>query len=528
MKKISTMLLCLIFLFSMFPASIPQIVHAQTGDELVVHASELNMREGAGLSYSVVTTLKKGDTLTLLETNGEWYKVQHNGKIGWVASWMTRQKTTTEPSSERLVIAKVDRLNFRMDASQASTVLSQMNSGDSATYIKESDEWVQVQYNNQKGWVSKRYVTITNTAASTSTELDRSTSPSTIETTGNQYFTVNVSAVNIRKKPNLSAKKLGTIKLDEQYKVLDRSDNWIEIEYAKGKKGWVYSFYGTFSKEPTKTKQTASSSEKTEASLGTITIVYDNTNLRENPSTNASVVTRVNAGETYTVIALENDWYKIKLKNNQYAYVANWVVDDGSGQSQKKEETKKARKKGTLNGLTIVVDAGHGGNDQGTEGVQGTKEKSITLSTAESLKAKLIAAGAEVVMTRESDKYVDLRKRVAISHQNEADAFISLHYDANESSSIKGFTTYYMNSNQKALAEAVHKSLGNNISLKDRGVQKGNYLVVRENRQPAILIELGFLSNKSEESVITKELFREQATQGIYNGMIQYFNSLIQ
>lgn len=140
------------------------------------------------------------------------------------------------------------------------------------------------------------------------------------------------------------------------------------------------------------------------------------------------------------------------------------------------------------------------------------------------LASKLSAAGANVVMTRESDEYVALRKRVSIAHQYEADAFISLHYDATDDSSINGFTSYYMNSNQKGLAEAIHDGLSSKLELRDRGTQQGNYLVLRENRQKAVLIELGFLSNSSEERVITTAKFREQATLGIYQGILNYFN----
>lgn len=128
-------------------------------------------------------------------------------------------------------------------------------------------------------------------------------------------------------------------------------------------------------------------------------------------------------------------------------------------------------------------------------------------------------------MTRQSDEYVDLRKRVSIAHQVNADAFISLHYDAINNSSVRGYTTYYMNSHQKELANYVHKGLGDMISLKNRGVQPGNYLVLRENKQPAILIELGYLSNPTEEQHVTTRAFREQATHGIYNGIIDYFDS---
>ena len=138
-------------------------------------------------------------------------------------------------------------------------------------------------------------------------------------------------------------------------------------------------------------------------------------------------------------MATEDDWYKIALPNEQIAYVANWVVTMNTTADTSEEKPKESRKKGTLKGVTIVLDPGHGGNDHGTTGTRGTAEKDITTTTVELLKSKLRAAGADVVLTRESDVYVDLRKRVAISHQTNADAFISIHYDAIEDSSVTGY-----------------------------------------------------------------------------------------
>ena len=77
---------------------------------------------------------------------------------------------------------------------------------------------------------------------------------------------------------------------------------------------------------------------------------------------------------------------------------------------------------------------------------------------------------------------------------------------------------------QKSLANSVNNGLSSKLSLRDRGAQPGNYLVLRENRQNAILIELGFLSNPTEERIINTESFREQATLGIYKGLLDYFD----
>lgn len=172
-----------------------------------------------------------------------------------------------------------------------------------------------------------------------------------------------------------------------------------------------------------------------------------------------------------------------------------------------------------------MLDPGHGGNDGGTVGVRKTEEKELTLKTAEILSHHLNAAGAEVVMTRQSDTYVDLRKRVAGSHQAGADAFISIHYDAIDDSSVSGFTSYYQHDYQQELANYLNAGLGEKVNLHDRGVQRGNYLVLRENRQPAVLVELGFLSNFNEERVLTTTQFREQAALGLYTGLINYFDA---
>ncbi|CAM5221872.1 N-acetylmuramoyl-L-alanine amidase OS=Ureibacillus acetophenoni OX=614649 GN=SAMN05877842_102315 PE=4 SV=1 [Ureibacillus acetophenoni] len=100
--------------------------------------------------------------------------------------------------------------------------------------------------------------------------------------------------------------------------------------------------------------------------------------------------------------------------------------------------------------------------------------------------------------------------------------------DATEDSTISGFTTYYYHDYQQELAQYVNDGLAKKVTLRDRGAQEGNYLVLRENYQNGILIELGYLSNPTEERVITTEFYREQATLGIYEGIIDYFDAKLE
>ncbi len=520
MKKFLHTLVCCVIVFSLFHNANHSTTYANTQNtNYIVNTSILNLREGPGLTYPIVKEIKKNDPLTMIEQKGDWIKVSAHNTTGWVAAWLIKP-VNIKSTGTKQVVSQVDHLNIRKEPSTSASVLSQLFTGQKATYIMESGEWIQIQYNQLTGWVNKKYVSeVEQNSGNTNTS-----SSSQLEVEKQNYFTVNVTAVNIRKKSDLSSKKLGTIKQNEQYKVINRDGNWVEIEYAKNKKGWVYSFYGTFTTHKVENSELDSKNEEKQYAQ----IIYNGTNLREQPNTKSAVVKRANVGESYEILSLSNDWYEIKV-NNKKAYVANWVVKLKQSQMNTETEdstsTKPTRKKGTLNGLTIVIDPGHGGNDNGTTGVNKTPEKEINLLTAELLTSKLRSAGADVILTRESDKYVDLRKRVAISNQNDADAFISIHYDAHELSSINGFTSYYTNSNQKRLAQAIHKGISSEITLRDRGVQPGNYLVLRENSKPAVLLELGYLSNRDEERTVTTDHFREQATQGIYNGIIDYFDA---
>ncbi|MET1012962.1 MAG: N-acetylmuramoyl-L-alanine amidase, partial [Paenisporosarcina sp.] len=391
------------------------------------------------------------------------------------------------------------------------SVLTQLSAGNQAEFISDQGEWVEIAFNEVKGFVTKEYITISQNSKETKQTIVNSPTA----------FQVSVDRLNVRSKPDLTSKKVAQINKGERFKILEKRHNWVNIALSNKESGWVYSFYGTYSDVAP-----ASNNQVKDGSSKTVTIVYNGTNLRSDASTSSEVIYRANAGETFSTIGQSGDWYEVQIKSGKKAYVANWVVSSNKDGLQPEVKEKNApRNKGTLHGLTIVIDPGHGGNDHGTTGARGTDEKGIALQTSELLSSKLRAAGANVVMTRDSDVYVDLRKRVSIGHQLAADAFISIHYDATDDSSINGFTTYYMHGFQKDLAKTVHAGLGKKITLRDRGAQPGNYLVLRENRQESILIELGFLSNPSEERSVTTEQFREQASLGIYNGVVNYFDN---
>ncbi|QUW22452.1 SH3 domain-containing protein [Sporosarcina sp. Marseille-Q4063] len=473
----------------------------------IIDTDRLNVRSGPGLSYGVISTLTKKDKVSILSSHGDWYEIKFKGKKGWIAKWYTIN--ANEKKGVSTITSQVNHLNVRAKPSTSSPVLKQMNTGDVATKTGEQGEWTSVNVNGVEGWVHTNYISTKSQA-----KVNKSSNPSKEL----NYFTVAVNGLNVRSHGDLSSKRIDLIKKGSTYKVLEKSGNWVKLELGKGKSGWVYSFHGKLS-----TKKSNYTDVKTTPK--NVYILSDGTNLRKNASTSSKVIMRANAGNQFPIVSETKDWYGVKLPSGETAFVAGWVVSINDEQAAKTKPIKKNRVAGTLNGLTIVIDPGHGGFDTGTIGVSGTFEKSVTQRTSEMLASKLRSAGANVILTRNMDTFISLQRRVSISHQYDADAFISVHYDASIDSSINGFTTYYTHSYQRQLAVAVNNGLGSTISLRNRGAQPANYLVLRENRQNAILLELGFLSNAVEESNVNNESFRERATQGIYQGLITFFDN---
>ncbi|WP_342525308.1 SH3 domain-containing protein [Chryseomicrobium sp. FSL W7-1435] len=475
---------------------------------VIVNTDSLKVRSGPGLTYEVIGSVKSGDSLEVLATENDWYQIAFNGQNGWVASWLTTG--STEAVANQSAVVQVKTLNVRADASTSSSKLGQLAEGTSIQVNSIKGDWLEITFNGSTGWIHKEYVQLIEGGSAAPEQIEQNA------------FSVQVDALNVRDKPSLDSKRTATVYRNEVFSVLSTESTWVEIELNDGSSGWVYSFYGTFQAQQTQASQAANASSDT-----TLTILYNGTNLRSQPSTSGEVRARLDAGQQLTVLQAVDDWYEVSHQGESL-FVANWVVTTGELEEEQPEAEQQevvSRKAGTLAGLTIVLDPGHGGNDSGTSGYYGTNEKDLTLPTAELLAAKLEAAGAEVAFTRESDVYVGLRKRVSISHQNSADAFVSIHYDSVSDSSVHGFTTYYQHGFQKPLADHLHSALQKRLSLRDRGVREGNYLVLRENQQYAVLLELGYLSNASEERTVANAQFRETAAHAIYEGLISFFDS---
>jgi N-acetylmuramoyl-L-alanine amidase len=169
----------------------------------------------------------------------------------------------------------------------------------------------------------------------------------------------------------------------------------------------------------------------------------------------------------------------------------------------------------------IVVDAGHGGKDQGTSRA-GVLEKDLNLACAGYLVEALKRRGLEVYTTRRSDVFLELREISAIANRYEPDLFVSIHHNSSTDANIAGLETYYYHAPSVPLANAVHAALVNALPVKDRGVRKAQFYVINHTTAPAILVELGYVSNSAERQELNTIQRQKKAAEAIADGVVQY------
>lgn len=170
----------------------------------------------------------------------------------------------------------------------------------------------------------------------------------------------------------------------------------------------------------------------------------------------------------------------------------------------------------------VVIDPGHGGSDVGATR-NGIYEKTITLDVSKKVADMLRNKGYEVVMTRATDKTVSLQERVEISENSNPDLFVSIHVNSSNSETPSGLETHYYKDNSLELAKNVHASMLNNINSPNRGLFKSKFYVINHTTAPAILVEIGFLSNPSERDQLISEHRKQATAKAIVEGIYEYF-----
>jgi N-acetylmuramoyl-L-alanine amidase len=167
---------------------------------------------------------------------------------------------------------------------------------------------------------------------------------------------------------------------------------------------------------------------------------------------------------------------------------------------------------------TVVLDPGHGGKDSGVARNH-LQEKNLALDVALRLRPKLEAAGFKVVMTRTTDVFIPLNTRADISNSHSDLFFVSIHFNDSPARSIHGATVYYHTAMSAPMAQTIVNSLG--AITYSRGIMTANFRVLRKNRLPAVLVECGFISNRSEAARCGTPEYREELATRIAQAIVQ-------
>jgi N-acetylmuramoyl-L-alanine amidase len=220
---------------------------------------------------------------------------------------------------------------------------------------------------------------------------------------------------------------------------------------------------------------------------------------------------------------------------------------------------------------TIVLDAGHGGDDPGSIGPRRTQEKAVTLMVARQLRERLQREnGVRVLMTRDEDEFVTLADRTRIANREQADLFVSIHANSARNRSAEGFETYFLSAaktedekrvarmensairyenpqidpeslgdlnfilwdlaqneylrESSTLAETIQEALGRQLPLKSRGVKQAGFFVLNGAFMPAVLFEMAFISNPQEEALLNDSAFRTRLVDGLADSLLQYLS----
>lgn len=189
--------------------------------------------------------------------------------------------------------------------------------------------------------------------------------------------------------------------------------------------------------------------------------------------------------------------------------------------AQAPQNTEKPSKRGPVKGK-VVLDAGHGGSDYGAIR-EGINEKDITLEITQRVEAILRSKGCKVSLVRKDDTFVSLEDRVNFTEKEEPEVFVSIHVNSAVSNTPCGIETHWYHDSSKELAEIIHKNMIKQIpSAKDRGLFKSKFYVINHTSAPAVLCEIGFLSNPEERNELITESRKQRTAKAIAEGIIEY------
>ncbi|MGL4821132.1 MAG: N-acetylmuramoyl-L-alanine amidase [Bacilli bacterium] len=477
-----------IIIFSLLTSIVPTYSYAASSPNtsVTITSSQGNIRQSPSLTSPILATLDKGTQLPVRTFQNGWYEVAYAGNAtGWIASSIVTTLDNVLAGRETKPVyarSQVDKITITNEPIPEGDVAGQLARDESFIVLYRTNTWAYVRtFSNIEGWIpndASTFTTLTNFVSRTirsdvdMTLLDGKT---TSLNYGEWLVTLEVGRDRLRV---LSSKGEGWI--DRSETSTDRR-NWVETVYTTSKSTVVFSTNSTLSKRITS------------LSIGFESIVY---------------------GSTSTMLAIE-------LPSGTIGWVRRSDVLETKYYDNMNFDLQLSSF--PLKGKKIVIDAGHGNQDTGAIGTGRIYEKNLNLAIAKALQSELVSYGATVIMTRSNDTFLSLTERSNISNRNTADLFISVHHNSSSSKTARGYEVYYLKENSVLAAKHLSRGISVASNSLNRGIIKNNYAVLRNNNRPAVLLELGFVSNPTELKILNSTSWQTQVATSMAAGVLDYF-----
>ncbi|MFZ5632615.1 MAG: N-acetylmuramoyl-L-alanine amidase [Bacillota bacterium] len=480
-----------------------------------VTGDNVNIRSGPGTSHTIIGRAGSGAKYSLLDKSGNWYKISINGGSGWIYGQFAKVSVDTvsrgPAGGTGWAVINGSNVNIRSGPGTGYSVVSRANRGERLLLADKSSDWYKVVLDSGgTGWVVSWLVEVDN---------DREAEP---------------GAGSVVPQPPAGGDSKpagGNTGSSGQGNVLPpprAPENGAESGQEHKLKALTTRMEGgntiiTVQSDGTPIKYAVSSLNDPDR------LIIDIEGLEPGPVPESTRLSSPLAS------MIRVGWY------GRDPNVTRIVVDLKSGIRYEKQLSPGAdqlkivlmpRVGRTLKGVKIVLDPGHGGSDPGAIGPTGLKEKDVNLDIARKTAQYLSKMGAEVILTRTGDSYVDLYERPNVAGKNGAALYVSIHSNANPRSAMNGTSTYFLRTPDEGmdhvrfegmyLARCIQSDLVGVLGRVDRGVLQANYVVLTKSRVPAALVEVAYLSNPEEEKLLGNEAFRNRAALAIAQGIADY------
>jgi N-acetylmuramoyl-L-alanine amidase len=170
----------------------------------------------------------------------------------------------------------------------------------------------------------------------------------------------------------------------------------------------------------------------------------------------------------------------------------------------------------------VFIDPGHGGKDPGAIGINGVQEKDVIMPISLQIVRYLEQQGIRTMLARNSDYFVSLQGRTDMANRAGAAVFVSIHANSMGMGrpDVNGLEVYYHGSPE--LSRFIHRSILRSVDVKDRGVRRARFYVLRNSRMPSTLVELGFVTGNEDVVKLTNPSYQQQMAQAIARGIVEY------